>query len=319
MGVEEEQGKCYLGNLAELHVVNHSTISAFFNDSIRVLWPDQILYENILVVTTDAAPYMCKAMRALQILFPKMVHITCLAHGLHRIAELVRSTYLEVNRLISTTKSIFIKAPHRTHLFRELCPNVPLPPSPIITRWGTWLEAARYYAEHFENLNKVVMALDETEALSIQECRELVSDVGAKHSLTFTTSNFSILPTTIAKFETRVWELKTAVHLMEDIGKEMANLYDFIKWNDILRENVGFGTLREINQLLTGETEKPQNELIKRLSCTELASFVYAPVVSCDVQRVFSMYKTVLADNRRSFLFENLKQHLIVKCNESIL
>ena len=79
---EREQDKCYLGNLAELQVVYHSTISVFCSDYVRVLWPDQILYVNILIVTTDAAPYMCKAMRPSQVLFPKMVHITCLAHGL---------------------------------------------------------------------------------------------------------------------------------------------------------------------------------------------------------------------------------------------
>ena len=78
-------------------------------------------------------------------------------------------------------------------------------PSPIITRWGTWLEAARYYAEHFENLNKVVMALDETEALSIQECRELVNDVGVKHNLTFIKSNFYILPLPLLNLKQEFW------------------------------------------------------------------------------------------------------------------
>lgn len=96
MGDKTERDKCYLANIAILDKVNHSTVSAFFMDSLKVLWPDCILYNNIFVVTTDAAPYMCKAMKGLKVLFPNMIHITCLAHGLHRVAELVRSSFFQV-------------------------------------------------------------------------------------------------------------------------------------------------------------------------------------------------------------------------------
>ena len=36
-----------------------STKADLFTDSLFTLWPNQILYENVLIVTTDAAPYMC--------------------------------------------------------------------------------------------------------------------------------------------------------------------------------------------------------------------------------------------------------------------
>ena len=68
-------------------------------------------YENVLLVVTDAAPYMVKSMSGLKSLYPKMIHVTCLAHGLHRVAEFIRSSNSEVNRLIATGKSMFVKAP----------------------------------------------------------------------------------------------------------------------------------------------------------------------------------------------------------------
>lgn len=34
---------------------------------------------------------------------------------------------------------------YRSQKFKEVCANIPLPPEPIITRSGTWLEAASYY------------------------------------------------------------------------------------------------------------------------------------------------------------------------------
>ena len=123
--------------MTELQSVNHSTIAAFFSDLLKVLWPNQILYENVLAVTTDIAPYMCKAMRGLQVLFPKMVHETCLTHGLYRVAELVKTKFLDVNQLISSSKSMFLKASQRVQKSRYIYPQILLPPSPVITKWGT--------------------------------------------------------------------------------------------------------------------------------------------------------------------------------------
>ena len=71
MDVEGEENRCYLANIAVLEKVNHSTISGFFMDSLKCIWPEQILYGNVFVVTTDAASYMRKAMTGLKVLFSK--------------------------------------------------------------------------------------------------------------------------------------------------------------------------------------------------------------------------------------------------------
>lgn len=58
---------------------------------------------------TDAAAYMLSAMNSLKVLYPKMVHLTCLSHGLHRVAEFIRSRFPNVNQLIASTKAVFVK------------------------------------------------------------------------------------------------------------------------------------------------------------------------------------------------------------------
>lgn len=108
-GTHEEKNKCYLLNIAQLEEVNASTIAAFYADSLQLLWPSGIQYNKVLLVVTDAASYMLSAMSALKVLYPKMLHLTCFAHGLHRIAEFVRSEFTLVNKLISTTKAVFVK------------------------------------------------------------------------------------------------------------------------------------------------------------------------------------------------------------------
>ena len=71
LGEECEREKCYLSNISVLSSVNHATIAAFFTDSLQVLCPSQFQYENVLLICTDAAPYMMKAINGLQVLFPQ--------------------------------------------------------------------------------------------------------------------------------------------------------------------------------------------------------------------------------------------------------
>lgn len=68
-----------------------------------------IQYDKVLLVLTDAAAYMIAAMRSLRVLYSKMLHLTCFAHGLHRVAEFIRLQFPNVNALISNTKAVFIK------------------------------------------------------------------------------------------------------------------------------------------------------------------------------------------------------------------
>lgn len=48
-------------------------------------------------------------MRALKVLYPNMIHVTCAAHGLHRVAEFIRDQYDHVNKLISEVKKVLTK------------------------------------------------------------------------------------------------------------------------------------------------------------------------------------------------------------------
>ena len=43
-----------------------------------------------------------------------------------------------------------LRRPLLTHHCGSKPPNLPLPPQPITTCWGTWMEAAIFYYEHFD-------------------------------------------------------------------------------------------------------------------------------------------------------------------------
>ena len=87
---------------------------------------------------TNGLPCRIKAGEALKVLYPKMIHVTNLADGLHRVAETIRKEHPDVDSLISSGKKIFRKFPYRVNLFREKAPGLALPPRPITTWWGNY-------------------------------------------------------------------------------------------------------------------------------------------------------------------------------------
>lgn len=119
-------------------------------------------------------------------------------------------------------------------------PNTPLPPQPIVTRWGSWIEAAIYFAIFFDKIEKNLA--DPEDAKCICKAQGAVK----------------------------------LTNLKQDIA--------FIKF-------------------------------IEKLTPAEIEAYKYAPITSCDVERSFSVEKRVLEDCPRSFLFQNLKNHILIHCN----
>ena len=62
-----------------------------------------------------------------------MVHVTCAAHGLHRVSKEVRNQFGTVDKIVANVKKMFKKAPSRIQILKNYAPDIPLPPEPIIT------------------------------------------------------------------------------------------------------------------------------------------------------------------------------------------
>jgi hypothetical protein len=139
----ESLGNLYLLHTDYLDKVNSST--QLFDKAMHILWSTNVKYDNILLFISDAVPYMKKAGSTIQTLYPNIIHLTCLAHVCHNVCEEVRAYYKYVDQLISEMKKTFLKCPKRIAVLKEKCPELPNPPIPIITRWGTWINAVKLY------------------------------------------------------------------------------------------------------------------------------------------------------------------------------
>lgn len=103
---------------------------------------------------TDAASYMVKAGQRLKPFYKNLIHVTFVAHAVNCLAEKVRDLFPEVNILINNGKKILLKAPSRVAVYKEVVADAPLPPVPILTRWGTWITATLFYADNWKNTFK---------------------------------------------------------------------------------------------------------------------------------------------------------------------
>lgn len=316
----DKPGKVYLLNSEVLEKINHSTITKFFDRSMFLLWPGGIHHDDVLLFVSDAAPYMIKAGKSIGVLYSKMIHITCLAHGVHRIAEEIRGRFANVDKLIAKVKQIFLKCPARILFFKNKAPNIPLPPQPIITRWGTWIKAVSYYCEHFKEIKNIILDLNPDDAISIKETQNILDDPLLETNLVFIHGNYGYLPDVIEKLETQGLSLTSSIEIVRKICEKLNSVSGITgklineKFKNVLDKNKGFEVLQQISNVLC-DNKIVADKFPEDLSIQESIYFKYAPITSVDVERSFSVYKNLLSSNRRSFEFENIKKSFIVQCN----
>lgn len=80
--------------------------------------------------------YTKKAVEGLSVTYPKLIHVWHLVHAAHRVSETIHVLYLNTDKLVGNVKS-----PAKTELCRTKAPDTPLPPTPVLTESGIWLEA----------------------------------------------------------------------------------------------------------------------------------------------------------------------------------
>ncbi|KAJ4445018.1 hypothetical protein ANN_06817, partial [Periplaneta americana] len=208
-----------------LEKCNNKTIVKLFNEAMGILWPKGIMYDNVLFFISDAAPYMVKAGQALSVVYPKLTHFTCVAHAFH--------------------------PPSRVNVLKEMYPEIPLPPKPILTRWGTWLEAVEYYAEHIDSINNVLLALDSEDAVSIDTAKTVTCDISVKNDLAHIQHTFSCIIKTLKSLQNRHLSLSESFEIInstvEQLNRGRGKVADAVraKVDTVLSKNPGYEELQK--------------------------------------------------------------------------
>ena len=119
----------YVLDCSIVETVNQQVVTVKIDDALKKL---DIQRHNFVLLLSDAARYMTACTAALKLLYPRLFHVTCMAHLLHNCAEKVRSRFQQVDNLIAKIKAMTVKNKNWHN-------EIDTPPQPVFTRWGTWL------------------------------------------------------------------------------------------------------------------------------------------------------------------------------------
>jgi hypothetical protein len=73
--------------------------------------------------------------------------VTCFAHTLLRVCETIHVLCPSVGISLANGMIIFQKLPVAMEIFRKKAPDMPFPPTPVITCWGTGLDVIVCWSE----------------------------------------------------------------------------------------------------------------------------------------------------------------------------
>lgn len=184
---------------------------------------------------------------------------------------------------------------------------MPLPPQPIVTRWGTWLEAASYYAQHFDKIKDVLSSLRSSDAVSIRNAKTIFEKENLKNDLIYIKDNYCIIQHSLKELQKHNLSLTESLLLFDEVrvaisacnSESIKNKMEYV-----MERNPDLDTIREYS------------EAIEKNEASHLIPFYkFAPLSSCDVERSFSTYKWILDVKRNRLKPENIEKLMVIYFN----
>lgn len=224
-----------------------------------------------------------------------------------------------MNALIASAKEVYSKSRRRTDAFKTALPNVPLPPRPITTRWGTWIEACQYYCLHYEEVEGVFLNLlpDSSAVERLQDCLDRPWNQEKFEEIS---QHFSCLVTTIKQLQKRGCSLAQVCEIVAKLREELENDMEIDeeiceKVERVFDNNEGLLAMINVNDCISNGVmqnlpDNWDNEDARRMK--------FAPLTCSDVERSFSIYKAYYRSHRQSMNFLTLAQHMVINYNQNI-
>lgn len=129
---------------------------------------------------------------------------------------------------------------------------------PVVTRWGTWLSAAEYYAQNLGAFESVVMQFDPEDACSIAHAQNTLKSPKLATNLAYISAHFGGLPNILKQLESRGEPIEVAVNRMMNLRVHFALSTGetaekaLKKYDSVLERNPGWKAIREIADIIAG-------------------------------------------------------------------
>ena len=290
----EEPNKTYLIACSPLSGnSNSSNICTIVDDCLK---ERGIAREMFLLLLSDAAKYMLKAGDTLKIMYQRLLHVTCTVHLLHNCAEHIRAHFKATDNLISSIKPATIKNKDRRSLFAAA--GLSAPPQPILTRWGTWLEASFFYAENFKIVEKIVSSFEDGGKV-VERAKEAIADRDVFSELRQIFSNYREIAVLIKEITNSSNTIVAAVEAIQNLcfNDDPCQIKQYIQ------KRLAAGSA--ILKIVDGSAAK-----LPEHCPTEVALLQETQPTSASVKRFFSILKNLF-----NFDKNNVYSYLVMEYN----
>lgn len=250
--------------------------------------------KNFILLISDSASYMVKAGKMLKLKYKDLFHITCFAHLLHNCAAKVQLSYNAVNDLISSMRMCLLRSAERLSKFE----TIEIPPDVVLTRWGSWLSAALYYAKNFVEI-KCIISRFHDDGILVERVRNAINNEKLRSELFEISMKFSSLYEMIKKVEECNYTIDMAIRDAEEICTGCM-LWEFTDY---------FRTRMDDNDFY----------FIRQMKNMNISPFIYSQIIKCpgtsiDIERSFSRLKKLLQCDR-NFKEGNVGKYMILLYN----
>jgi hypothetical protein len=139
--------------------------------------------------------------------------------------------------------------------FKEEAPTIPLPPQPILTHWGSWLDAANYYCTNYSEIEKIFNKFDRKDSSSVKAVQELFSVTMSKN-LAYMKANFCGISKSITRLETVGIQLCDVINIVKKTESELSRVQGEVankfnaKLQSVLERNPGYSTLCKFSDFM---------------------------------------------------------------------
>lgn len=249
-----------------------------------------------MLLLTDAATYMTAAGKVLREMYPQLFHVTCVAHLLHNCAQKVRAHFPRVDELIATVKAATVKNADRRNQFSAIGSV----PSPVPTRWASWLEAAFYYAANLPMVKEIVESW-QGNGIIVTRVQVAVRAEGLPHDLLEIKRCYTCLAEAVINCEaanntirgawTDLWSMS--------FDSDPCGIRKYLSKR--LNANIGMSA---IMNMANSSVSPSIYELLQAAQPT-----------SASVERSFSMLSKLLAKDR-NFLPQNIEKYIMLMYNK---
>lgn len=288
--------KPVLLNTFFLETANNTTVQQAVNKACMTLYGADIPYHKVWFLISDQAPYMMKAGKGLKEMFPNLKHISCIIHGLNRLCEFIKEKHDNVNKLIASMKAVLVKSNNRRQIFREIC-ALPLPPDVIEIRWNSWLNAAFYYAKNISAIRPFVDALKDKKSKAVTKLQNAIADRNIDKSL-YEVHKYEFLTAAITRLEKRGLTVPEQMAILNSV-----------------KDNLRGEDLKKLERVLE---KNPDWNFFEKMPADQKIKCEYIPMVSVDVERSFSMYKSILSDRRHNLTESNVAKLNFIQYNNFV-